>query len=130
MTSTVSNLSTNEGTFRQYWLLIQSVASKVRTKEELFAAASSSVLAGGGAVVGTLLLPGVGSLIGGGVGIVLGAINSVIAAKKRCQRRYSRVLILSASQGLKYTIQLYELFDGFLREDQLRQYLATVEEEW
>jgi len=84
--------SPGDGTLRQYWLLIQSAASKVRIEEELLAAGGAGLLTGGGAAVGTLMFTGIGTLIVGGIGLIAAAVNAVAAAKKRKQRRYSLVL--------------------------------------
>jgi len=122
-------ISPTNGLLRQYVLLIQSSATKVRWQEELLAAGGAGMLAGGGAAIGSLVFPGIGTLIGGGIGLIVGAVYSITSGKKRRQRRYSHVLHLSTQDALKYALCLYQLFDGYLSEIQLRQYLGEFYEE-
>lgn len=119
-----TEITPTEGYYRQYWLDISSVATSLETKDKFITAVVSGALAGGGALVGTLITPGLLTLVGGSMGLIGAAINAILLSQKHHRKRYTTVLYFTETQGVAYAHQLYDYFGKCLTHDYLKQYLS------
>jgi GTPase SAR1 family protein len=71
------------------------VSSTQSVRAALDARESGSILggAGAGAALGTLLMPGIGSLIGGGIGLVFGALFGGVSLDGHKQRYWEKIAV-------------------------------------
>lgn len=121
------NVVQPEGPFREYWITVFCAAERVRTRQELLAAACSGLLVGAGALLGSLIMPGLGTIVGGTIGITFGATFAIFAAYRRSMCRYSAVLRLSNDQGVAFVHQIHTHFGKFIYKTNLEQYLLQTD---
>lgn len=105
--------------FFEFWAIIKAAASEVQQRRNTGGAVSALGLTGGGAALGTAIFPGVGTVIGGGVGLLssLFAVSAVTDLPKNLV--FSQVLQMTDTVGLEYAELLFKHYRGFLSYESL-----------
>jgi len=118
MSSTAGN-SPSDSDLSQYWATIKAAAREVQQRRGTGGAVSAFGLAGGCAALGTALLPGVGTVIGGGIGLIasLLAVSAVTDLPKNLV--FSQVLEMTDKVGLTYATLLFNFYRSFLPYENL-----------
>ncbi len=113
-----------ERVYREYWLAVLCAAEALHLQQGLIVAGGSGALAFGCAMIGTFVSPGLGTILGGAIGVACSVGNAMMQAKNK---RYHRVLSLNNDQGVVFAGQLYQHYGDRLPCDLLKRHLSMAE---
>ena len=71
-------------------------------------------------LIGTAIAPGIGTFLGGTIGIAISAYSAYCVAEARCSKNYMHILTMSAVDGRKYAELIYREHQRYLSSEELK----------
>jgi len=90
-----------------YWRRIYDAADAARRADVALTAGGAAGASGGGALIGTAIIPGLGTIIGGAIGLLFAAGGAFVAAEAQQHKNYWNVLNMTFDGGKQYAEELY-----------------------
>jgi hypothetical protein len=110
-----------------YWHNIQRAAKEEKKRRTVRSVATTAAVAGAGAAVGTAVVPVLGTIVGGMLGVIGSIFTSMAVSDTRKKLVFSHILVMDDQTGLTYARFLYGRYDRALTVDELVAYIMPLQ---